>query len=134
MKLNTYNPVRSRVVMVLDYYAAQLRPISTVNMALSIVQDFPNLVMMISPVHEMCGLELLVQRPFAFRSGANKMRWWRKFIYSLIQVDMTSAYVDYTCLCATCTKRDEENTIESSECTKAKESLLSKNLTPYLIL
>ncbi|KAI3934336.1 hypothetical protein MKW92_015720 [Papaver armeniacum] len=70
---------------------------------------------------DMCGLELLVRRPFAFTSGL-KLTGWREFIYSLIQVDLTSSYVQRTCQCLECTERDEENTLESSECTKAEKS------------
>ncbi|KAI3957071.1 hypothetical protein MKW92_043377 [Papaver armeniacum] len=89
------------------------------DMALSIVQLFPEMVMLKSQEHDMCGLELLVRRPFAFRSGV-KLTGWQKFIYSLIQVDM-----EKPCQCSECIERDEENVLESSECTKAEKSTSS---------
>ncbi|KAI3933848.1 hypothetical protein MKX01_028174, partial [Papaver californicum] len=91
------------------------------DMALSLVKRFPNLATKISPLHEMCGLEMMVQRPFAFLSGA-KLTWWQHCIYPLIQVDMHSTY-NYggknTFKCLEVTARDEENLLESSEGIKA---------------
>ncbi|XP_026419909.1 ankyrin repeat-containing protein NPR4-like [Papaver somniferum] len=52
------------------------------NLALCLVNRFPELVMVKSSAYGMCGLELLVRRPFAFRSGA-KMTWWQDRIYSV---------------------------------------------------
>ncbi|KAI3898878.1 hypothetical protein MKW92_020166 [Papaver armeniacum] len=79
-------------------------------MALSLVRRFPKLVMEKSLVHDMCGLELLVRRPFSFRSGA-KLTWWQQCIYSSIHVDIDSTY-----------ERDEDNPSEdSSEGTEGDE-------------
>ncbi|XP_026431772.1 ankyrin repeat-containing protein ITN1-like isoform X1 [Papaver somniferum] len=40
---------------------------------------------------DISGLELIIQRPFVFLSGA-KLTWWQRYIYSLIQVDIDSTY------------------------------------------
>ncbi|KAI3889375.1 hypothetical protein MKX03_024466 [Papaver bracteatum] len=62
------------------------------DMALSLVKRFPKLVTEKSLKDDICGLEVLVRRPFAFKSGAN-LTWWQDRIYSLIEVDMNSSYV-----------------------------------------
>ncbi|KAI3897139.1 hypothetical protein MKX03_030807 [Papaver bracteatum] len=88
-------------------------------MALSLVRRFPKLVMEKSLVHDMCGLELLVRRPFSFRSGA-KLTWWQQCIYSSIHVDIDSTY-----------ERDEdspsENSSEGTEGDAAVEESLLEN-------
>ncbi|KAI3990468.1 hypothetical protein MKX01_023248 [Papaver californicum] len=48
--------------------------------AWSIVQDYPKLVTEKTKNHGMCALEVLVRRPFSFRSG-NKTTWWQRRIY-----------------------------------------------------
>ncbi|KAI3880649.1 hypothetical protein MKW92_005490 [Papaver armeniacum] len=62
------------------------------DLASCLVKRFPKLVMEKSVKTDMCALELLVRKPFAFRSGV-QLRWWQKRIYSKIQVDMNSVYV-----------------------------------------
>ncbi|KAI3862301.1 hypothetical protein MKX03_037166 [Papaver bracteatum] len=62
------------------------------DLAFCLVKRFPKLVMENSPQHGMCGLELLVRKPFAFPSGT-KLTWWQTRIYSLIHVDMNMTYV-----------------------------------------
>ncbi|KAI3950982.1 hypothetical protein MKW98_026436 [Papaver atlanticum] len=62
------------------------------DLALCLVKRFPKLITKKSKEHEMCGLELLVRKPFSFRSGT-KLTWWQDRIYSLIQVNMNSTYV-----------------------------------------
>ncbi|RZC72375.1 hypothetical protein C5167_035572 [Papaver somniferum] len=82
------------------------------NLALCLVNRFPELVMVESSAYGMCGLELLVRRPFAFRSGA-KMTWWQDRIYSVIQVDINTSYGQpITCQSSLESKRDEDNRLE----------------------
>ncbi|KAI3966301.1 hypothetical protein MKW92_011225 [Papaver armeniacum] len=94
------------------------------DIALGLVKRFPKLITEKSLVHEMCGLELLVRKPSAFRSGT-KLTWWQDHIYSLIKVD-NSAYVKqdepHICESSDCTKGDEENPSEISEIKKSEES------------
>ncbi|KAI3884325.1 hypothetical protein MKW92_046979, partial [Papaver armeniacum] len=61
------------------------------DIALSIVERFPKLVTKKSVAHEICGLESIIQRPFAFKSGS-KLTWWQHKIYPLIPVDKNSTY------------------------------------------
>ncbi|KAI3964723.1 hypothetical protein MKW92_010514 [Papaver armeniacum] len=61
------------------------------DIALSIVQRFPRLVTQRTKEDNICGLELMAERPFAFRSGA-KLTLWQRCIYSLIQVNDDSTY------------------------------------------
>ncbi|RZC44338.1 hypothetical protein C5167_037287 [Papaver somniferum] len=61
------------------------------DIALSIVQRFPRLVTQRTKEDNICGLELMAERPFAFRSGA-KLTLWQRCIYSLIQVNVDSTY------------------------------------------
>ncbi|KAI3925637.1 hypothetical protein MKW98_001491 [Papaver atlanticum] len=81
-------------------------------LALCLVKRFPKLILEISLVHGMCGLELLVRRPFAFKSGA-KMTWWERYIYPLIQVE--EEYFTYDAYLIL----DEDRLSECSEGTKA---------------
>lgn len=65
-------------------------------MALSLVKRFPNLVTMpyLKPKRlrsGICGLEMMIERPFTFLSGAH-LTWWERCIYSLIEVDMASLF------------------------------------------
>ncbi|KAI3889244.1 hypothetical protein MKX03_025999 [Papaver bracteatum] len=94
------------------------------DIALCLVKKFPKLITEKSLVHEMCGLELLVRKPSAFRSGT-KLTWWQDHIYSLIKVD-NSTYVKqdepHACESSDCTKGDEENPSEISEIKKSEES------------
>ncbi|KAI3891472.1 hypothetical protein MKX03_037121 [Papaver bracteatum] len=59
------------------------------NIALSIVQRFPRLVTERTKEDNICGLELMAERPFAFRSGA-KLTFWQRCIYSFIQVNIST--------------------------------------------
>ncbi|KAI3856818.1 hypothetical protein MKX03_014136 [Papaver bracteatum] len=81
-------------------------------LALCLVKRFPKLILEKSLVHGMCGLELLVRRPFAFKSGA-KMTWWERYIYPLIQVE--EEYFTYDAYLIL----DEDRLSECSEGTKA---------------
>ncbi|KAI3894199.1 hypothetical protein MKX03_003756 [Papaver bracteatum] len=82
------------------------------DLALCLVNRFPELVMVKSSAYGMCGLELLVRRPFAFRSGA-KVTWWQDRIYSVIQVDINSTYGQpITCQSSLESKRDEDNRLK----------------------
>ncbi|KAI3901867.1 hypothetical protein MKW92_035319 [Papaver armeniacum] len=54
-----------------------------------------------------CGLQKLIDRPFAFKSGAN-FPWWERFIYSLIHVDMSSPYDKDT-------EEVDDNSLKNSE-------------------
>ncbi|KAI3962899.1 hypothetical protein MKW92_050602 [Papaver armeniacum] len=77
------------------------------DLALTLVERFPNLVIQETPERKLSGLEVMVQRPFAFLSGA-KLTWWQRFIYSTIQLDNDSTY---ECI----TRGDEENPLERSK-------------------
>ncbi|MCL7022542.1 hypothetical protein MKW94_011411, partial [Papaver nudicaule] len=90
-------------------------------MALSLVKRFPHLVTekqiiaknnhpSLPPVHDTCGLESIILRPFAFHSGS-KLTWWQQKIYSLTKVDMDSTYNSDT-------QADEQNT---TKCLKGTE-------------
>ncbi|KAI3932428.1 hypothetical protein MKW92_030705 [Papaver armeniacum] len=51
------------------------------DIALSLVDRFPDLIMEKSLAHDMCAFEVLARRPFTFRSGA-KLTWWQNCMYS----------------------------------------------------
>ncbi|MCL7031721.1 hypothetical protein MKW94_001915 [Papaver nudicaule] len=53
------------------------------SIALSLVQRFPELVTERTKVNNVCGLELMAERPFAFASGA-KLTFWQRCIYSCL--------------------------------------------------
>ncbi|RZC81986.1 hypothetical protein C5167_044562 [Papaver somniferum] len=76
------------------------------DMALSLVQRFPKLVTEKTKITQSCGLEVMIQRPFVFLSGA-QLAWWQRCIYYLIQVDMGSTFNHGT-------TGDEENLLGSS--------------------
>ncbi|KAI3841577.1 hypothetical protein MKX03_033607 [Papaver bracteatum] len=61
------------------------------DLAFSLVKSYPTLVIRKSAAHGICGLESIVQRPFAFKSGANLTRWQRK-IYPSIPVNLNYTY------------------------------------------
>ncbi|KAI3903942.1 hypothetical protein MKW92_047385 [Papaver armeniacum] len=91
------------------------------DIALSLVTKFPKVAITKSKSLEMCGLEMIVRRPFAFQSGA-KLTWWENLIYSLIQVDSNSTYME-PAEQAECTIRDEENPLsENLDCAEVEES------------
>ncbi|KAI3966299.1 hypothetical protein MKW92_011223 [Papaver armeniacum] len=115
------------------------------DIALGLVKRFPKLITEKSLVHEMCGLELLVRKPSAFRSGT-KLTWWQDHIYSCklviklilcccknnnlvllikffkIRLVGTVIKVDNS----TYVKQDEPHTCESSDCTKGDEEYPSE--------
>ncbi|XP_026399873.1 uncharacterized protein LOC113295764 isoform X2 [Papaver somniferum] len=55
---------------------------------LSLLQRFPKLVIEKTD-SGVCALEVLVRRPFSFRSG-NKTTWWQNLIYPFLQIDTTT--------------------------------------------
>ncbi|KAI3891353.1 hypothetical protein MKX03_031449 [Papaver bracteatum] len=100
------------------------------DLALCVVMKYPKLAMTKSSTFDMCGLEMMVRRPFAFQSGA-KLTWWQNLIYSVIQVDM-----NYTCRepmePAECTIRDEENPMpENLDDTKVVDQAMVSSSTTY---
>lgn len=102
--------------------------------ALRVVMEFPELPMEKSTKYGMCGLEMMVRRPFAFQSGS-MLTWRQNLVYSFIQVNMTSSSVKPVAP-AECTVRDEENPIpENLDCTKVEGSLnvsYKEIIMPYL--
>ncbi|KAI3860405.1 hypothetical protein MKW98_011599 [Papaver atlanticum] len=56
---------------------------------LSLLQRFPHLVTEKTEDSGACALEVLVRRPFSFRSG-NKTAWWQNRIYPFLQMDTTA--------------------------------------------
>ncbi|MCL7026092.1 hypothetical protein MKW94_027253, partial [Papaver nudicaule] len=58
--------------------------------ALRIVERFPQLIIERSKYSKVSGLELMAERPFAFRSGA-KLTFWGRFFYSSV-LHMDSTY------------------------------------------
>ncbi|RZC85702.1 hypothetical protein C5167_026371 [Papaver somniferum] len=95
------------------------------DMALSLVKRFPKLVTEKSLKDDICGLEVLVRRPFAFKSGV-KLTWWQDRIYSLIEVDMNSTYVapvePSIFRSSICAEGDEGGSPESLEASEADET------------
>ncbi|KAI3859504.1 hypothetical protein MKW98_027101 [Papaver atlanticum] len=100
------------------------------DMALCLIKQMPELVLEISHKYgigrlSMSALEMMVRRPFAFRSGT-KLTWWQDLIYSLIQVEMNTVCcqpVEPNRCQAGCSIRDEENSLPKVlNCTKAGES------------
>ncbi|KAI3891659.1 hypothetical protein MKX03_004994 [Papaver bracteatum] len=116
----------------------KLIEISFYDIALCLVMQFPEVAVIKSDTLEMCGLEMMVRRPFAFQSGA-KLTWWQNLIYSLIQVDMNS-------ICFQSVKPDEYtigdeenplpqnlNSVKVAESSKISSSNTYKGLImPYL--
>ncbi|XP_026440561.1 uncharacterized protein LOC113339523 [Papaver somniferum] len=81
-------------------------------------------------IKDMCGLEVMVRRPFAFKSGTN-LTWWQNLIYPLIQVDMKTTCIQ-SMEPAECTIRDEENPApENLDSNKMKESSKLPSSTTY---
>ncbi|KAI3862499.1 hypothetical protein MKX03_011587 [Papaver bracteatum] len=108
------------------------------DIALCLVMKFPELAMTKSNRFDMCGLEVMVRRPFAFQSGT-KLTWWQNLIYPLIQVGMKTTCIQ-SMEPAECTIRVEENpapeNIDSNkiiESSKVPSSTTYKGLIiPYL--
>ncbi|KAI3903409.1 hypothetical protein MKW98_032063 [Papaver atlanticum] len=78
------------------------------DVAISIVEQFPDLAMEKIEKREMYVLESIVCRPFSFLSGT-KLSWWQRFVYSLIRVDMRSPYDKLD------SEEDKENPPENKE-------------------
>ncbi|KAI3836079.1 hypothetical protein MKW98_016383 [Papaver atlanticum] len=105
------------------------------DLALALVERFPELVT--APTEGsrgVGGLKVLMDRPFAFESGAN-LPWWQHYIYSLIRVDRSSSVNDYK----TGLEGDVENQLEISKAKKAPLStrivvkkFILKYIMPYL--
>lgn len=99
------------------------------DIATSIVWESPELVDEISPEHGACGLEWMIQRPFAFLSGS-RLTWWQRCIYSFIQVDKENTKEDLSKYSEPSFESSEmtdiENSPEYSENTKAAENTLEK--------
>ncbi|RZC44433.1 hypothetical protein C5167_037380 [Papaver somniferum] len=88
------------------------------DVAISIVEQFPDLAMEKIEKREMYVLESIVCRPFSFLSGT-KLSWWQRFVYSLIRVDMRSPYDKLD------SEEDKENPSENQESTiRDEENLL----------
>ncbi|KAI3950845.1 hypothetical protein MKX01_021966 [Papaver californicum] len=66
-------------IFVADYY----------DIALYLFNRYPNLVLEKTKIGQMWPLEVIAERPYAFRSE-NKQKLWERCIYSLIQVDTTT--------------------------------------------
>ncbi|KAI3830633.1 hypothetical protein MKX03_016465 [Papaver bracteatum] len=61
------------------------------DIASSLVRRFPGLVSTKSKWSKQYGLEVLLEKPSTFLSGA-KLTWWQNCMYSLIQVDIDAAH------------------------------------------
>ncbi|KAI3912540.1 hypothetical protein MKW98_021002 [Papaver atlanticum] len=115
------------------YTFCKLIEISFYDIALCLLRQFPEVAVIKSNHFDMCGLEMMVRKPYAFKSGA-KLTWWQNLIYSLIQVNMNSMKPEE------CTIRDEENPLPEnlnsdkvSESSRISSSKTYKGLImPYL--
>ncbi|KAI3991459.1 hypothetical protein MKX01_000546, partial [Papaver californicum] len=92
------------------------------DVALSIVQDYPMLVTEKTTNDGVCALDVLVRRPFSFRSG-NKTTWWQSRLYPFLLVD-TEAPNDLD------SRADLESPRESST---MRRGALTKYILQYLI-
>ncbi|XP_026407129.1 uncharacterized protein LOC113302440 isoform X2 [Papaver somniferum] len=99
------------------------------DMALCLVKQLPGVVMVKAPTQNMCGLEMMARRPFAFRSGT-KLTWWQNLIYLLICIQPTEPN---KCRGTECINRDEENpSPKSLDCIEASSSTTYRGiLVPY---
>ncbi|KAI3878825.1 hypothetical protein MKX03_014554, partial [Papaver bracteatum] len=61
------------------------------DIASSLVQRFPELVINQAKEVQTSAMTYMAERPFAFASGA-KLTFWQRFIYSLVKVDIDTAY------------------------------------------
>ncbi|KAI3836073.1 hypothetical protein MKW98_016377 [Papaver atlanticum] len=87
------------------------------DLALSLVKRFPKLVSEPTEgTNGLCGFEKLIDRPFAFKSGA-ELSWWQRFIYSLIHVDISSPNDDND------TEEDDDTSSGNSEGTAKDEDI-----------
>ncbi|KAI3882724.1 hypothetical protein MKW92_042506 [Papaver armeniacum] len=116
--------------------------VNSFGIALSIYREFPDFY---KKKEFGCGtgglLEAMVEKPFAFFSGA-KLMWWERYIYSLIEVDLDSLHA-YGMSREKNTKKDEENPPETSNGSALSEEGFSTNhngnvfslyIWPYLML
>ncbi|KAI3862150.1 hypothetical protein MKW92_020630 [Papaver armeniacum] len=100
------------------------------DIALYTVKKFPRLATAKSTKYGMCGMEMMVRRPFAFQSGAN-LTWWQNLIYSFIQVDMNTTSI-HQVEPAQPTIRDVENPMPGNlDCTKLEENSKVFSSTTY---
>ncbi|KAI3950981.1 hypothetical protein MKW98_026435 [Papaver atlanticum] len=89
------------------------------DIALCLVKRLPQLSIEKSESHNMCGLEFLVRKPFAFPSGT-KLTWWQNRVdmkakyVQLIESNTRQYFTDFT-------ERDEDKPPESSNDAKAEE-------------
>ncbi|KAI3948217.1 hypothetical protein MKX01_014816, partial [Papaver californicum] len=99
------------------------------NIALSIVKDYPKLVTEKTKNDGACALEVLVRRPFSFKSG-NKTTWWQNHLYPFLQVDIEAPnHLD--------SRADLENLLEcprgsSTVCRGAITKFIPEHLISYL--
>ncbi|KAI3862977.1 hypothetical protein MKX03_005360 [Papaver bracteatum] len=84
------------------------------DIVMSLVKRYPELVtQQTGGTRRICGFKKLIDRPFAFKSGAS-LSWWERFIYSLIHVD-TKEMDDNSSENVKGIARDEENLVETSD-------------------
>ncbi|KAI3906922.1 hypothetical protein MKW92_032718 [Papaver armeniacum] len=107
------------------------------DVALSIVQRFPRLVTERTERANICGLELMAERPFEFASG-RKLTFWQRCFYSSIQMNIdstnhsnlledTKRSKEKLLPCLEGTNGDEENPLERFEGTHTDEENPSYN-------
>ncbi|RZC85973.1 hypothetical protein C5167_026640 [Papaver somniferum] len=80
------------------------------DVAISIVERFPDLTMEKIDKRDLYALESVVCRPFSFLSGT-KLPWWQRFIYLFIRVNLCSPYDNLD------SEEDKENPLENLEST-----------------
>ncbi|KAI3925854.1 hypothetical protein MKW92_019335 [Papaver armeniacum] len=81
------------------------------DVAISIVERFPDLTMEKIEKRDLYALESVVCRPFSFFSGT-KLPWWQRFIYLFIRVNLRSPYDNLEL-----EEEKEENPLENLEST-----------------
>ncbi|KAI3860871.1 hypothetical protein MKX03_002487 [Papaver bracteatum] len=59
------------------------------DIALDLFHQYPNLIMEKTKNRQMWPLEIIAERPHAFRSGS-ELKWWQRCIYNSIELDMTT--------------------------------------------
>ncbi|KAI3861956.1 hypothetical protein MKW98_018239 [Papaver atlanticum] len=96
------------------------------DIALSIVKDYPKLVTEKTKNDGVCALEVLIRRPFSFKSG-NKTTWWQNLLYPFLQVDIEAPnHLD--------NRADIENLPESPrESSTVCREAITKFISDYLI-
>ncbi|XP_026444457.1 uncharacterized protein LOC113344737 isoform X2 [Papaver somniferum] len=101
--------------------------------ALSVCQRFPGLVVELMDRYEKDYIprlmQFIVDRPFAFLSGS-KMKWWERYIYSLIEVDTAGEKHEVEGI----RLGDEENHLETSireNCWTSNKRIITKCISSY---